>query len=188
MNQSIVSLWVNACVRPRETIQAVVEHDPAYLMWPNIFIVTLLGAVNSAVSRDLTGSSWVLVALLMPVVIIVLIYLSGWAYAWTGRWLGGAAGSEVLRAAIIWALPASAVSSLFSMIIELTMPSLGQLGLLIGALLSFAVAIWGLSISVRFISQLQGFSIGRAISNLLLAMMVFMLPGIALAIVIPLMR
>ena len=184
MSQSIVSLWLNSCIRPRETIQVIIDHDPTHLLMTNLLIGTALGVLFSLTTLETNITPpLIALALIAPVIFLAYIYLFSWAYAWTGKYLGGHASPEILRATIVWAIPASIFSSSFGLIVEKVAPFFDAYNLL-----SIAMYIWVMSISIRYLMQVQGFSIERAIVNHLLASLVLIIPVIGLVVIVALLQ
>jgi hypothetical protein len=118
--------------------------------------------------------------------IMAFIFISSWAYAWAGRRLGGNASPEVMRTTIVWAFPASVLSALVDQLIQRLSPYMDVFILFNLNLLSIVITIWVISISIRFLSQVQGFTVLRSIGNMLLAYLVLMLPFLALGVILAL--
>lgn len=184
MGKTIVSLWVDSCIRPRELIKEIIEHDPTHLMWTNIFIAVLATSALMMVSED-NELSTILPVLLAPVGILFYIFIYAWLLVWTGKLLGGTANSETFRAVLIWSMPASILSNFIEHLYRVIVSDQTSNILMF---IHFIGLIWITSISIRFISQVQDFHIGRAASNFLLPIFFMMIIGVVAAIFIPMFR
>lgn len=180
--------WFSIWIRPRATIRHVVAHDPERLVW----VLAMLAGIGRALDRaDMRNAGdqlqWPFIALgaLMvgPLLGVAGLYLGGALVRWTGRWLGGQGSAVAIRAAIAWAgalevwglllwIPQVAVfgQELFMS----DMPSLTAVPVLTLVALGFAVAsvtvgLWTAVVLVVGLSEVQGFSLWRALANLLLA-------------------
>jgi hypothetical protein len=195
-----VSIWV----RPRATIQQLVDTDPErYVVALAALsgIVQMLGNASDRNLGDRVGLPVVLtMALLLgPFVGLIGVYLWALLLKWTGRWIGGHASAVQLRAAIAWAgvpIIVGGVAFVGALLIagkelftEAT-PWLDQnpgwalltYGLLIT---QFVTVAWGIVVSLKTVGQVQGFSAWRALGNTLLPLLLVVVLGIVTAIVIP---
>jgi succinate dehydrogenase/fumarate reductase cytochrome b subunit len=125
---------------------------------------------------------------------MLLLYMKGALLRWTGRWLGGKASGEQVRAALAW----SGVPVIFSLLLWLPalalfgeelfateMPRLYQSPRLIGAfaglaLLHLVVDVWSFLIYLHCLGQVQQFSATKALLNTALSI------GVAMFVVLPL--
>ena len=161
------SPWISIWLQPRATIQEIVDTDPRGL--PAIFSIAIVaGAIGGILS----------------------LFVFGVLIRWTGRWLGGTASYEQVRAAIAWSLvPYLWVSLMWipellllgEEMFTTEMPRLEAnpvlafvfLGLVIVELVGVA---WALVVYLKCLGQVQGFSAWKALGNLLLAALIFVVP------------
>ncbi|RMH14511.1 MAG: hypothetical protein D6701_11215 [Gemmatimonadetes bacterium] len=173
---------------PRTTVRWVVRHDPNYLVIPLAVVAGVAGGVWNAVGLGLgPGGTFLLASaagLMGGAWGVASLYLTGWALRVTGRWLGGQATPEEMRAAIAWGgVPAATALVLF--VPALAADTLLSGGAQLAALASIGVAqmvlgVWSLVTLTAAIAEVQRFSAMRAFVNLALPGVLF--GGIFLAI------
>jgi hypothetical protein len=197
--------WRSIWTRPRATIQQILETQPERY-------VVLLAAVGG-IFQSLDQASFrehgdqlpwptILTASVVggPIGGIITLYVFGFLVAWTGRWLGGVASPLYVRAAIGWYnWPAICIGLLW--IPELALfgqeaftsatPRIdADSGLSAARLLisvpKFVLGIWAIIILCMCVGQVQGFSAWRALGNLVLAVLAFFAPLVALILLISL--
>lgn len=189
--------WFQVWIRPRATIQRVVETDRRWLM---LSIAGLLG-VASSISIILPGFYLVLgwhgLLLGVPLVMLVGVYalfLSAALVGWTGRWIGGLATDANLRAALacagipmVWGLLVWIPRTVWfdsrlvdepMLIFQEGAPEATWIWYVL--LFDLILNAWATVLLVKTVAQVQGFSAWRALANLILAVMVVVSPLVLL--------
>jgi Yip1 domain len=177
--------WVTIWTSPRATIRRIVDSDPRrqvlFVMW----LAGVLSALNStlfAYSGGLPAGfpeySPVLSAVLVILggfVSILLLYVFGSLFRWSGGMLGGTAETVEVRAALAWSeIPAIYLATpgialtLLGYDIE---PGMGH-WLSPYHLLAVAVAIWASVIWLKCLGKVHHFSAWRALGAVLLGTIV----------------
>ena len=197
--------WVSIWLRPRATIQKIVDTDPerhVVALAAMSGIVQMLGNASDRNLGDRVGLPVVLtMALLLgPFAGLIGVYLWALLLKWTGRWIGGHASAVQLRAAIAWAgvpIIVGGVAFVGALLIagkELFTEATPWLdhnpgwallayGLLI---IQFVTVGWGIVVSLKTVGQVQGFSAWRALGNALLVFVAILVPLMVVAMVIAL--
>ena len=186
-------------VRPRRTIDAIVDGE----RYDWVIGLAAIGGIVDALAQVSGRQADVglsMMAMMAAVVIgglvggIVMLYLTGWLTAMTGRWLGGSASAEELRAALAWGrVPLLLVGVIYlvkfcllgdqALADEVTLHLAPRVMLTAAALdlLASVFAIWSIVTTLAAVSAVQRFSAAKAVANLLLAGLV---AGVALLVVI----
>ena len=179
-----INPWKEVWLHPRNTIKAILKYDPKYMVLP---LAALAGIANNALDFEATdvlvgGSSFIGSAFVAALLGIVSLYISGSLLSFTGRWLKGKANALKLRAAIAWAgVPVIASLVLFiPLFFALNSSSMGIIGL--SSIAFVVLGLWSLVLQVGMISEIQGFSIWKAILNIILAIIVIAVPLLILAV------
>jgi hypothetical protein len=124
---------------------------------------------------------------------LIGLFLFGLLVRVSGRWLGGTGTAGRLRTAIAWACVPSVVS------LALWIPEYWIFGrelfsadtpimderpfTLVGfAVLQIVLGVWGLVILTKGVAQIHGFSAWRSLSAMIVAVLLIVLPVLALAI------
>lgn len=186
--------WLAVWTKPRETIQEILTFNPQYLV---ILLASLYGLKQSADLSAIYGFGdvyplWgILIGILIlgPVIGVLSLYFGSWLLVWTGRWLQGQSSFQSMRAAIAW----SYVPILGSLLLFLvSLPFLGkelftleqtidastisQVWLIIVSALDILLGIWSFVLSLIMISEVQQFSVWKALGNIVLTMLVVLVP------------
>lgn len=187
--------WTSMWLQPRATIRQVIRENPEQSLAVLAGVAGVSKAWDRAVSRSLGDSIPFLGVVAMGIVIgflagIASLYLGARLVRWTGEWIGGRAEIENLRAAIAWSnVPVVWVFPLW--LIELAVfrselfttatprldanPSLGYMLVGLGVL-EIIAGVWGFVLMLKAIGEVQGFSAWKALGNLLLVILVFLVP------------
>ncbi|MGO8989197.1 MAG: YIP1 family protein [bacterium] len=134
----------------------------------------------------------------MSTKVILPQYLAGALIRWTGKWIGGQAPSQNIRAAIAW----SSVPTIWALILWIPQlvlfgqelfttetprihasPSLGFISLGFVAI-QLIIAIWAIVVFLKCLGQVQGFSAWRALGNTTLGALVIVVPIAIIAIIV----
>lgn len=183
--------WFSVWTQPRDTIQQIVDENyedmvlllavlPVLMQWLYYVGISILSNLPlSSISLAISITAGVVLS-------IVLLYVNGAVTRWTGLWFDGNASAENIRAAIAWSMvPAIAGLSLMLLGVALSgltmhteaqsadwasrMTSFAQTGF---ALLQCVTMLWSVVIYINMLSQVQGFSIWKALGNALLSFLI----------------
>jgi len=182
-----VSPFFSIWIKPRETIRGIVKTD----VKKHVLLLAMLAGISTALSSASSGnwgdhlpliSILAICIFLGPVIGIILLYLFGVIFRWTGGWLGGKASFEVIRAAYAWSsIPIIFVLPLWIPRILLfgeelftkAKPSMFANPLSVIILLVFSVAnIWSFVLLVTCMSEVLKFSAWKAFGAIILGLLV----------------
>ena len=179
-----INPWKEVWLHPRNTIKTILKYDPKYMVLP---LAALVGIANNALdfeSSDVIvgGSSFIGSVLVAAILGIVSLYISGFLLSLTGRWIKGEANALKLRAAIAWSgVPVVASLILFiPLFFALNSSAMGIIG--VSSIAVIILGVWSVILQVGMISEIQKFSIGKAILNIILAFIVILIPLLILAV------
>jgi Yip1 domain len=200
VNNPFVTIWT----RPRATIRAIANTDTYRHIVPLAILAGIFRTLDGASERN-AGDALPLAAilgiavLLGPVAGLLGLFVGGWFLGLTGRWLGGRARPDQLRAAIAWSFVPVLVTIPIS-IIQLGFfgrelftretpaldanPMLGLL-LLATGILKAVLGFWSVVILLKGVGEVQGFSAWKALASLLLITLVIIL-SVVLLVLVPL--
>ncbi|GLS83483.1 Yip1 family protein [Paraferrimonas haliotis] len=185
---------------PREAYRALAQHPLPKL---NLTIAALAGVVQVLASGFMQedGQFNSIMVLLFSALVggsiggIIGVYLSSFLFKFTGKLLGGSASYARLRDVFSWSSLPSLINLPFLLLFLVIMgngyfdpkyfethPGL-IVTLLVAAwgLVSLVVSIWGLILMVVGISEVQNFSIWRAIANFVLSVLIIVVPIVIIA-------
>ena len=185
--------WASIWFRPRATIRAITAEDPTRLVLVLAAVGGVVEVLDNAGWRSLGDTrefSDVLfvAALIGPSYGMAVLYLWGWCTAFTGRLIGGRASVANVRAATAWATVPIALVALPTWLVDITvigaesftteMPRVDASVALtvytvLSGVLAVTAAIWTLVLFLKCLSEVQAYSIWRAIGNALLAGLAF---------------
>ena len=190
------SIWL----QPRSTIQRIVDTNPTYL----VLVLLALTGVSYGVSAA-SAEGWgydmsllwvfVIIVAIFPLITILLLYLVSGLTRWTGKWLGGKATQEQIRAAYAWSyIPIIAAIALYVPLFMFygfdlfnyqhttfsdSLPMVPvQSGVAFGiiAIAEVVLNVWSFVIALHCLGQVQGFSAWRALGNQALTALVLLVP------------
>jgi hypothetical protein len=192
------SMWT----QPRRSIREA-------LTMPEHFVIALacVWGISRALDRasykslgDRLSLPWVLAFAigLGPITGVTMLYLFGWLLGWTGRWMGGAGSPSEIRAAIAWPhvitfwglllwIPELLVfgRELFTTATPRLDASLGLSAAMIGFfLLEATLLIWSIVAYLHCLGEVQRFSAWKAFGNTIVAILVFLMITVPIAIVL----
>ncbi|HEY7502119.1 MAG TPA: YIP1 family protein [Vicinamibacterales bacterium] len=186
-----VGVWLN----PRDTMRSIISSDPTYMVIPLAAAGGIMQALDRAVGKN-AGDVLSLPVLLLLVLIagpiggIIGLHIGARLLHFTGKWLGGAASPEEIRAAVAWGgVPALWGALLWVPILLLSGSAVftsdmgveqvnGIALLLSGAMILVQVgtALWSAFTGLHTLGEVQGFSAWKAFCNGLLAGLVVLIP------------
>lgn len=194
-NTQTLNPWYSMWIRPRATIQQIVDHDPRRFVLLLAFNWGFIIYLESASAQDM-GSIYPWQAIVVFAVIcgIMTVFIGLRIYTalirWTGKWLGGQASVVNVRAALGWSsvphvwgliLWIGGISlfgqELFTIKTPVIDTNLTMLSAFAGfGLLLAAYSIWSWVTLLKCVGQVQGFSAWRALVNLVLASIALVAP------------
>ena len=158
--------------KPRATIRAVVDRDPAYYQQELFWAVVILSSL-AALPMELLALNFFANLLVYG----LSVYATGWLVWLTGRPLGGEGRPQEICTAIVWSFVPTIGTLVVDKALGLFLPpndwvSIGLF--LIGM-------FWSLKLILFTIAEIQRFSVWESILNQLLALGVMLVPLIPLA-------
>jgi Yip1 domain len=194
-----LTIWT----RPRATIRGIVDTNPFLHVIPLALVRGIVQTIDRAVQQN-AG-----VALSLPTILALAVFLGplggliglfvgGWFTRTSGRWLGGSATPEQVRAAIAW----SSVPDLAT--IPILMIQIGLFGremftlqkptiwsdplhgaiLVVSGLLEAVLGIWSFVILLKCVGEVQGFSAWRALGSFILIGVIIIVPIMLLLVLV----
>ncbi len=179
--------WLKIWIEPKKTIRTIVSTDSRFGLFILAAIYGLPLAFNFAQSFSLSSAVpvWAIVigSLIVCMFLGLLgISISAWLLQWTGRWIGGRGNYQSVRAAVAWSnVPNIATIIMWVVLLGAfggqvfnknfsQMHFIGyQAGILFLVMLIESIAsIWGFIILINTLAEVQGFSIWRALLNVLI--------------------
>lgn len=191
--------WITIWTEPRETIRRIIAENPKRSLWVLAAIYGFSSLLNSFQSGSLGVSMG-----MAPLFLLALILAPFWGYlifafwsfvvVWTGKIFKGQGNFQTVRAAYAWScVPLSVTAVLWVLLILFFGHPLftnfpqehlltgGQTALLFCILIAkVAMVIWTLVIYLNALSEVQRFSILRAIGNVIIAAVLI---GVVLGII-----
>ena len=172
--------WLAMWTQPRQAIRAILQINPKY----GVFY---LAAIYSLQSFFYFANYWslgismpfyaILIAglVLSPFIGLIWVYIAGWILYFTGRWLEGKAPMIHLRSAVAWSKIPTSISLLMWFVLLGTHPEYvfildagGPSSIFIN-LITTILGIWSLIILIQTVREIQFFSVGRAVINVIIA-------------------
>ncbi len=200
MSMSIDSLLKNLAVRPKETFSYLLKNSTSRYI--NLLFI-LGGVVRSidSISNPEALENQKLVSVLFGAIVTGVIF--GWIsfflfsalIRWTGEWLHGKATFRKLRTVIAWSL----LPSVCTLVIVL--PQIFFFGrafllsdwpsfelwelilILVLFIIKLLLGLWSIVLMVMGVAHVQGFTIWKAVLNMLLPVTVLALPFFLIGIV-----
>ena len=172
---------------PRATIRRIVDSDPTRNVIALAAIGPAIGALAGQWSRALGGNAnlsvlwpiWVAVSVAIQAAVGVLVlFVMGAVFKWSGSLLGGVASRIEVRAALAWSqVPAIAaeIVMLIGVLLGVPMPHAapGTLPQIDPAfykvmLVEGVLGIWGFVVSLKCMGEVHRFSAWRALAAILI--------------------
>lgn len=176
--------WRSIWTKPRETIREIVAENPNRSIWVLAFIVGFSYFLNYwGDVLFLIGIIPILIGLVLaPFVGHLVFAIWSGLLLLTGRMFKGAGSFRTIRAAQAWSsVPLVAnialyLVSAFFLFAMMRMQTVGvlQVGFVIFAIMRLVFAIWSLVLFVITLSEVQKFSVLRAIGNFVSTVIIFM--------------
>ena len=195
MKNHIISSIISICIKPRATIQKIVDKNPEDSV---ILLACLAGISNVLLRANDRGMGdtmelfdIILLSLILgPFSGVISLYVGSYLIHWTGKWIGGTSSLQNIRAAMAWASMPTVISLLL-LIPEVILfgeemyttqtPIVDSSTLLLYAFVIFSViylilGIWSFILYLHCLGQVQGFSLLKMFGNILLAGLVIIIP------------
>ncbi len=186
--QLAVNPWIKMWTSPKPTIRAIVTYNSRYRFLILCLINGLPTLMQNAQAMSL-GTSYNLVSIILGCLFLslfagmILITVSSGLLFMTGKWIGGAASFLQIRCAVSWSNITNLVSvfmwvslvavfqqELFTDLFETASFTQKESMLLTGIfLIQTVMSIWSLVILVQSLAEVQGFSSGKSILNILVS-------------------
>ena len=176
------------------TIAKIVAENPNQGLWRLAWIYGFLSLLNGSQSMSL-GNSVHFIAILIFAVIaapfwgMLLFGIWSWVVHLIGKMLKGQGSFAFVRAAFAWSCVPLAVNIVFWVLLlgvfggslfQTSQASVGPMMLMMLVLIAkVVVMIWSLVIYINALAEVQNYSIGRSIANIVLAWLAI---GIVLAL------
>ncbi len=172
--------------RPRSTIKTIVDSNPKYgvLSLVSIFMLQNLFFYANWWSLGIKTPGWALLIgaiILSPFLGMVWVYLAGWIFHFTGRWLHGRAPASYLRAALAWSKVPAGINLLMWIVLILVdwktafiLNGKASSTFLIN-LVNLVTGIWSFILLIQSIREIQRFSISRSIINIAMGWVIYFL-------------
>lgn len=186
--------WLTIWTEPRATIARVVAENPNRSIWPLAWVYGFCSLMNLSQSIELgavmgTAGILILNALLAPFWGYVSFSIWSAVVAFVGKWLKGQGSFQTVRAAYAWSYVPVVLNIplwllmviLFGHQLFLDLPNAqvlpyAEVMVLFGILIAKVIlAVWSLVIYINALSEVQKFSVLRAIINLVLAGLILMI-------------
>ena len=226
--ESLPSPWLTMWTNPRETIRRIIYYDPkrdvlllaalqgfvsslAGMLYVFLFLVLVsndyVGAPGTWESdlSSLPSTSFTALAITLgicatvgPISGLIGLYLYGWLFRVTGRWLGGNAYPIEVRAAIAWSAVPQIWGAIFQalklvLIVYVLYANatnyyvsssvlLAVLG--VSFLLESVIGIWSLVVLLKSLGEVHNFSAWRALGSVLLAMVIVSVVNIVISCIL----
>ncbi len=182
-----INPWTAIWVRPRETIQKIVNFNPQYyfVILASVYGFNLLMQMmqNLSLGQDFSLTGIMVVALILaPFLGMLSLSVGAFLLRWTGKWIGGKGSYLAIRASMTWANVPNVINILLWLILvgffkrAVFMNTFGQTpfegGLVYFVafifLLQTVLSIWSFIILIKGLAQVQGFSAWKGLFNVLI--------------------
>jgi hypothetical protein len=189
--------WLSIWTRPRPVIRQLVDReDPTYL---RLHGLAALGGILIAMNRasqyglgeeiPLTTLP-VLIIMLGAVLGVLLMYLNAALLSWVGRFMGGEASPQEIMTAYAWSNVPS-VAALGIVVLQVVLlggaffwndsPDIAPDTLLSSIVpglfvLEVVLTLWAFVLFLNALGEVQGFSTGKAMRNIILGFLPLLLP------------
>lgn len=172
--------WITIWTEPRATVRKMVATNPKRGFW---LLATLYALALSFSTANFYswGLSHSFSAIFFPLVVVspitgaVWLSFQAWILRLTGKLFKGHAPIQSVRAALTWSRTPYLLELLMWVVLMILHAETVFIQHAIGAaaafivLISLIVNVWSLVLLVQLIREVQGFSLSRAISNVLVA-------------------
>lgn len=180
--------WLSIWTKPRATIAWIVQENPNRSLWLLAAIYGFCSLLNLFQSMAL-GNSLGIIGILILAIIIAPFYgyisfsIWSWFVFWTGKWFKGQGTFKSVRASYAWScVPIIVNIPLWLLMVILfghqlftnfpdsqNLPSSQIFTLFAILIVKVILAVWSLVIFLNALAEVQKYSIGRSIFNVVVA-------------------
>ena len=183
--------------KPRDTIQQLIDSDDPKKMVLFLAAITGISNILRSAAGNNIGDQQPLVGIIAgalivgPIAGVIGLYISGMLLSWTGKWIGGRASAEYVRTAIAWAhIPI--IWTVIFWIPEILIfgpesfgkPDENSLATTapyafyaVGfGIIKMTASVWAFILLLKGLGQVQGFSAWKALWNLIIPGLIFLIP------------
>jgi hypothetical protein len=184
--------------RPRYVMRYLLYYEQEKYVLPLLLLSGIMQSFERAADKHLGDSFGLLGVVLLALVLgplggLFTAFIGSWLLRLTGNWLGGKAESYQLRIALAWSsVPFVAILLLLPLemllfgneIFQSDQPAIDASPVLVELFSSIkaVLAVWTMVLFVSTISEVQEFSVGKAILNFLLMIIVVAVPILVLVL------
>jgi hypothetical protein len=188
--------WISIWTEPRKTISKIVDVNPNRSLWLLAWIYGFLSLLNGSQSLEVGKPVHFLLLLLSAIVLaplwgMFIFSFWSWVVHMVGKLLKGRGSFSYIRAAFAWSCVPLTVNialwflglALFGrVVLQTAQPTTGPMIIMMFILIAkVVVMIWSLVIYINALAEVQGFSIGRSIINIVLSWIAI---GVAAALIL----
>jgi hypothetical protein len=197
LDPSVHNPFFTIWTRPRATIRGIVDTDPTLHVTGLAVLAGIVRSLDNAARRN-AGNNLPLAALMVASLIggtiggLLGLYLGGWLFRHAGKWFGGRADSEEVRAAIAWsAVPVVTTLpiGLFQVFFfgkdlftkdgpKISFSDSSGIVLLATGLIQLILSVWTIVLFLRCLGEVHRFSAWKALLSL------FALTGALMAVIV----
>jgi len=200
-NQFGINPWLRIWFYPRQTIRAIIDHDPKYGRNVLAILIGVFNFLEHASKQNLGNMlslAWIILLSLIlgPVIGLLAIYVTGKYMRWVGSLLGGKSKEAEIRAVVAWAaIPDALLMLIYIPIIAIYKENLftsnwlidDNLMLLISTsyamiILGIIALIWKIILFVACFAEVHHFSILRSILASALGFAIVFIPMLLLTL------
>ncbi|NRB59279.1 MAG: YIP1 family protein [Winogradskyella sp.] len=187
--------------QPKETLKYILKNCPEKYMIVLFMLGGIVDAISRASDKGLGDSRSTLSVLLIAFLFggifgLITNFIYAWALSVTGQWLKGKANASKFRTVIAWSLVPS-IASLFLIIPELIIlgddlfksepivdTAVNSIAWFIFGIMEITLGVWTIIILVKGIAMVQNFTIGKAILNMILPILIILAPLMLLLLIV----
>lgn len=184
--------WLSMWTKPKATIRKIIEFNPNYRLFLLAAIYGFVSLVSSSQSFSLGQTINFFTVLFLCLIVsplwgYVIFSISSFFIYFTGKWLKGAAKYKEVRACIAWSnvpMIGNVILWVFLLLIfkqdllndfpgsyPITSPQRGALFAIL--LAQMILSIWVIVLYINSLAEVQMFSVGKAILNIIISVLFF---------------
>ena len=195
------NIFTKIWTKPKDTLKYILKNYPEKYVTILLVLGGIVNAIDRASNKDM-GDNMSIASVLGIAIIFgglfgwISYYIYAWGMSVTGEWLNGKSKPSEFRTVIAWSLIPS-ICSLFLLIPELIIfdddlfksvplneSFFNGMSWIVFGLIEITLGIWSLVILVNGISLIQNFGTGKSILNMFLPGLVFIIPIIAIVMLV----
>lgn len=184
--------WISMWTKPKDTIRKIVDVNPNYKLFTLSSIygfVSLIGSSQSFSLGEKLNTFLILISciILAPLWGYLIFSSASYFIFFTGKWFKGIAKYSQIRCAVAWSNVPMIVNlfiwlMLFMVFkgdilkdfpVNYAFSNFERVFLFIMMLAQLGISIWIIILYVNSLAEVQKFSVGKAILNLLIAIVIF---------------